>query len=570
MKFTLKSTLKPGLWSVAMLGLAANAPASDCCSEPTPAPAVAGTVASADEPTHLVALREQAAPAARAEAPEAVFLVFPTGDQATGNLRVDVMGPAEVAIGQTYDYQIKVSNISKNLVLEDVTVHQSRAEGFSIEKSEPKTGEGKDGQAHWTIDRLKPGESKTIKVTALSDKEGAAAGCLSVDYQPSLCLATRFVKPEIQLSKAVADRADICRPLEVRYTLKNTGSGVARGLKLSDDLPDGLMTAEGKGEVSFDVGDLAAGQSRDFRTTLNAAKPGAFSSRAVAKGEGELEARSNKPETRIVQSKLAVDITGPSTMYIDRPATYQVKVENKGDAPAVEAKLTVQADRQVRVVQMSKTEPGAMTPQASGNEMTWGLGNIEPGGHRVVSFTTTGHGTDAVEHDATAMSACARGGDMAKASTVTDKIETTVVTLPALLLEMVDQIDPVRVGQEEIYTIVVRNQGTGPDHDVKVVCTLPKEFTFVGGDGPTEIKADGQKVDLGTIATLAPRAKVSWTIRVKADKQGDLRNKVELTSRYLTEPLPELEPTRVIGAEGQIDPNRKGATEETKSDASKK
>ena len=575
MRILEKAALTFGFASATLMGFSRPSQASDCCSEPTPAPAVAAS-ATAEEPTHLVALRSQDAPAPKDPAisqgvqPDAVFLVFPTGDRATGNLMVEVMGPAEVPVGQHYEYRIKVSNITKNLVLEDVKVLQTESEGFSIEKSEPKTGQGEKGQSQWTIERLKPGESKEIKVTALSDKEGAAAGCLRVDYKPSLCLATRFVKPQIQLSKSVAERADICRPLEARYTLKNTGSGVARGIKVSDTLPDGLKTAEGKGEVTFDVGDLAAGQSRDFTANLQATKSGTYSSRAVAMGENDLEARSNKPETKIVQAKLAVDIEGPGTMYVDRPATYQVRVDNKGDAPAVDAELRVQADRQVRLVQMSKTEPGGATPQDSGNLMTWRLGNVEPGGHRVISFTTTGRGTDAVEHKATATSACARGGDMAQAATVTDQIETTVVTLPALLLEMVDQVDPVRVGQEEVYTVVVRNQGTGPDHDVKVVCTLPDEFTFVSGNGPTEVKADGQKVDLGTIEMLAPRAKATWTIRVKANKVGDLRNKVELTSKYLTEPLPELEPTRVIGAQGEISPDRKGATEETQTKASQK
>ncbi len=116
---------------------------------------------------------------------------------------------------------------------------------------------------------------------------------------------------------------------------------------------------------------------------------------------------------------------------------------------------------------------------------------------------------------------------------------------------MVDQTDPVEVGNEEVYTIVVRNQGSGPDENVKVTCELPDQFKFVRADGPTEAKADGQTVNLGTIDKLEPNEKVSWNLHVKADKAGDIRNKIELNSDYLQNPVPEYEPTRIIGSTKQ-------------------
>ena len=191
-----------------------------------------------------------------------LFLVFPTGDRATGNLLVEVAGPAEVPVGRTYDYQIKVTNIARNLVLEDVAIRQTKVDGFSIEKSEPEPGGAKqddEDAARWSIPRLAPGESKTISVTAMSDKEGVGAGCLRASYQASLCLTTRFVKPEIQVTKEAPERADLCDMLTYRYTVKNTGSGAARGLKLRDELAEGLTTTDGSKSVEFDVGDLDPG-----------------------------------------------------------------------------------------------------------------------------------------------------------------------------------------------------------------------------------------------------------------------------------------------------------------------
>ena len=265
------------------------------------------------------------------------FLVFPTGDRATGNLLLEVAGPAEVPVGRSYDYQIRVTNISKNLVLEDVKIHQTRVDGVSIEKSDPEAEDAKqekDGGTQWSISRLAPGESKVIKVTAMSDKEGQSAGCLRATFQPTLCMTTRFVKPDIQVTKEAPETADLCDVLTYRYVVKNTGSGTARGLKLHDELAEGLTTTDGRKSLEFDVGDLEPGQSRDYTAKLQADKPGNFSSRAVAQGADDLKAQSGKPSTAIRQARLAVTIDGPDAIYVRQPMTYRAEVRNEGEAPA--------------------------------------------------------------------------------------------------------------------------------------------------------------------------------------------------------------------------------------------
>lgn len=93
---------------------------------------------------------------------------------------------------------------------------------------------------------------------------------------------------------------------------------------------------------------------------------------------------------------------------------------------------------------------------------------------------------------------------MAKAATDTASAETHVLTFPALLLSLVDQTDPVRVGNTEVYRVTVVNQGSGPDQDVKLTCTLPDQFSFVDATGAGSGNADGSTVTLGPIEKLAP------------------------------------------------------------------
>jgi uncharacterized repeat protein (TIGR01451 family) len=507
---------------------------------------------------------------------DALVLIFPTGDANTSALRVDVMSPAEVPVGQDYNYKIRVTNLTRNLVLEDVKVNQTDAEGFSVEdvkvagqggnqdqgnqgqgnqgqgnknqgnKGNPQASQnGSNGGSQWSIDKLQPGESKEITVTALGDKEGTSKVCISVDYKPTLCVATKFTKPEIQVTKEAPEKADICHPVEIRYTVKNTGSGVARKVVVTDDLPEGL-TSDENSKVKREVGDLQPGQTRDFTVTVQPAKTGEFGSRAEANAEGDLHARSNEETTRIVQAQLTADITGPSAQYVGEPMTYQAHVKNEGDATAPDARLRIDVDDACRIVRMSKSEPQGVTPQESGKTLSWNFGDLEPGAERTVSFTVVSRQEAELKHIAHATAACAVGGDLAKAATDTKQVTTAMLTFPALLLEMVDEVDPVKVGDEERYAIVVRNQGSGPDNNVRIKLQIPDQFEFVGASGSSRAEADGNTINFEPIDTLGPKAKAGWTVRLKAKKPGDVRTKVELNSEYLDSAVPELEPTRVI------------------------
>ena len=100
---------------------------------------------------------------------------------------------------------------------------------------------------------------------------------------------------------------------------------------VTDDLPDGLRVREGEQEaVRREIGNLPAGESREFTVDLCAMQTGQFASRAVAQS-GELRAQSNNPTTRVVAARLAATMEGPEAQYLNQPATYRVTVRNEGD-----------------------------------------------------------------------------------------------------------------------------------------------------------------------------------------------------------------------------------------------
>ena len=297
-------------------------------------PWVGGISPALGSPQDPVTETKQAAPAPAAKA-GAQSLAFPTGDRATSNLLVEVNMPAQLMVGKPHDYQIKVTNLTRNVMLDNLKVYQTKGEHFAVESSEPKAdkADGKGDEVSWTIAKLGPGESQVIKATGLGDKEGQAMACVRVTYEPMLCMMTEFIKPAIQVVKTAPDVIDICDVINVKYTVTNTGTGPARAVKLHEDLPEGLTVKGGK-SLNFEVGDLAQGQSREYTATIHADKPGDFGGRAVAEGQDDLTAKSNRTSTTVQEAKLAVALKGPDAEYSDEKATYQATVTNTGKAVA--------------------------------------------------------------------------------------------------------------------------------------------------------------------------------------------------------------------------------------------
>ena len=129
---------------------------------------------------------------------------------------------------------------------------------------------------------------------------------------------------------------------------------------------------------------------------------------------------------------------------------------------------------------------------------------------------------------------------------------------------MIDTEDPIPQGANEVYRIMVTNQGSSVDRDIQIEALMPDGMEFVSGAGPTNAQADGQWVRFEPLPSLEPGASVMYTVTTKANTPGDVRFGVRLTSQHLTEPVEETEATRIFdgemggttagGAQGEVTP----------------
>ena len=112
---------------------------------------------------------------------------------------------------------------------------------------------------------------------------------------------------------------------------------------------------------------------------------------------------------------------------------------------------------------------------------------------------------------------------------------------------MIDLEDPIKVGDQETYRITVTNQGSATDTNIKIVCTLEKNMTFVkvGVGSPTNasVSANGRTVTFEPLAALGAKQKKVWTLIVKVVSEGDVRFGVKMDSDQLGRPVSETEAT---------------------------
>ena len=119
-----------------------------------------------------------------------------------------------------------------------------------------------------------------------------------------------------------------------------------------------------------------------------------------------------------------------------------------------------------------------------------------------------------------------------------------MVGIPALLLEVVDMVDPIEIGEEETYLVKVTNQGTADANNVSLAANFDgMEFVGIEGESQGQLQAGTLKFD--TIRSIGSKESVVWKVKVKGNREGDLRFKVSMTSDELSQPVEEAESTFV-------------------------
>lgn len=467
------------------------------------------------------------APAIAAPAPsnKTVSRLFP----ADNGLLVERVTPAEVPLNAPFEYTLRVTNVTQTPVYE-VVVRERLPKNFTLKNADPQP-QKEDADLLWTLGALEPKASREFKISGIATTADKLEPCATVTFLvPPVCASIAVVEPKLTLTAVASKEVLVSEPIEVQFVVTNSGTGVAQGIKVVEVLPPGLRTADGKNELALDVGTLAAGQSRQMTGTLKAAKVGQYATKVIARGDGGLEAEAITA-TIVRQPVLALLKTGPARQYLGRPITYEMLVTNKGDTPAAQA---VVEDTLPTGAQAVRTSPEGAVSSA---KAVWQLGTLAAHEAKRVSITY-------VPADAGALAQAATASAVG-AEPVTATAQTTIYGLAAVLLEVIDTEDPVPVGGQTTYVVTVTNQGSSPSTNVQIGVVVEEAEEIVAATGPTPVAVEGKSAKSAPLATLAPKAKATWKIAVKALKAGDVRFRTTLTTAQLSRGVEQAEATQI-------------------------
>jgi uncharacterized repeat protein (TIGR01451 family) len=265
-----------------------------------------------------------------------------------------------------------------------------------------------------------------------------------------------------------------------------------------------------------------------------AEKPGHVINLLSARGDGNLQVQQ-QVEFEVIAPALALTVDGPSRRYLERPATYQVNVENPGTAPAKDIELVTKLPKGMRFVRANNMgEYDAAT-----HAVYWSLAELpqgERGSVEVVAMPVES-GEQTLEVEGRAMQG------------LSDQTAQHVLVegLSAIMFEVRDAEDPIEIGAETSYEIRVVNQGTKAATNVQVKVLLPPGMQAISADSETRYDIQAGGVAFAPLAQLAPKADSVFRVQVKGVRAGDQRVNVEVNTDDINEPIRREESTRVFG-----------------------
>jgi len=435
--------------------------------------------------------------------------------------------PTEVRPNDDINYVVRITNQSTFTVDEIVHVEMV-SNSLEFANAEPYPEE-RDGNLIWTFDGFGPGESQTITIEGKSIRTGSLrySGDTSLGFGlGSLALAANAIQPELSLGLNNPTVSLIEELIPVTINFRNSGTASIVNARLVHTFPKGLLTEDGKSRIELSMGDFAPGEVKNVDLNLKGVETGSYETQLRATADDGISAVATL-STSVVKPELVISANAPKLRYVGNIIPYSIEVKNVGDGVANETVITqTLADG----TSLASADQGGV---AEGNNVVWNVGTLNPGQAKVVSTRVVGERIMIARSTTTAD---AKSADPVQAVMVTD-----VEGIEALLVEVVDDNDPVPVGELITYNIEVTNTGSLEATGIKVVATLTPEMEFVESDGASKSRLEGNRLVFDTLPALAPNAKASWNVSVKAVGGGDLRFRLEVTSDQLERPVNEEE-----------------------------
>lgn len=457
---------------------------------------------------------------------------------------------ARVAAGESVDFTLSVSDLgpsdAKGIALDDTL-----PDGFSVTSVDAPAGatcqvvDGRSVRCAW--DDLPASSPSVVVVHALVSPDapaGTVTNTASVaapasDTDTSNNSASADVEVVTSADLSIRKRAEGTavpgRDLTYAIDVSNAGPSTARGIVVSDTLPDGFEYSSddagctvADGAVVCDVGSLDPAGTTTLRITgrlIPGLKGDVQNSATVTSATPDPDPSDDTATATSTAAPLADvsvrKLTSTPTAPRGEPLAFTVVVRN--DGPSVAEAVVVRESPQFGLA-ITDATPSAGTWSRA--DWTWLVGSLQPGEEAtlVVEATSTTEGALANTVDATSATPDPDAADRTASVTV------QVTPIADVSVQKTISVSTAPVNSEVTYTIRGRNDGPSTAVNVVVADELPAELidattattgcTITGRDlvcdlgdladqAVYEIRVNG-RIDPATgIATLGNTARVA-------------------------------------------------------------
>ena len=427
-------------------------------------------------------------------------------------------GPEEVRVGRVATFVITVRNAG-NSTAHDVTVQDSVPLGMRFSEANPPVNPTAEGLLTWQLGEMHAGDERTINLQMIPERQGELGSVASVHFAAQASLRTVATQPKLEIQIDAQQESLIGDSQLIAVTVKNVGTGVARGVRLEADLPEQLRHESGDQHLeAIFPSELAPNQSQRIELRSTAAQPGDAMCVIRALTEDGAEAQQQVPIT-VTSPTLVAAIEGPRLRYLDRQATYKFKVQNNGTATATNLKFVVRLPSGLR---FNSSDNNNADYNPADHTVTLGLQELPINTPAVFELTVlpVERGTQVLT-----LNALADLGISTEA-----KGQVVVEGLAELAFTIGQDNGTIEVGSSSTYTVQVTNIGNNPDKDVRLAVQLPAGAQVLKVDAPVRYRAEGNQIQFEPIAEMRNKDQHTFRFEVRHTQPGSMIVRTQLTS----------------------------------------
>lgn len=434
-------------------------------------------------------------------------------------LLIQKRAPDEIQVGKSATFVITVRNAG-NAMAHDVTVVDSVPQGVRFVESNPSERPNNEGVITWRLGEMAAGDEKTISLQLVPEAQGEIGSVASVHFAAQASVRTVATLPRVEVLIEAQPDVLIGGSQQINVTIKNSGTGVARNVRLEADIPAQLRHESGEAMLEAVIGDLRPNEVKRLGLVAS----------AVLAGRGQCIVRAVDDDGIQAEQAAAIDvrapqltaaITGPSLRYLERQATYLISVQNTGTAAATELNFVAHLPAGLKYI---STDNQHSSYDPNSNTVSLGLTELAAGQTAPIALTVlpVELGPQLIKFNVT--------GDLGISAEA--KGQVMVDGLAELAFTIGQDNGTVEVGATTTYSVQVTNVGNKPDKEIQLLVQLPSGAQLLPGgvNAPVEWRAEGNKLIFAPVPEMRNREQHTFRFQVQHNQAGNHVVRTQLTS----------------------------------------